>query len=107
MKADLKTVARAIDATQDTGRAVAIKYVKSDGSISTMLVNKVKRTPITPKAYTKAKPKVIHKSRKDNALLQVQDALQQGQLKTVTLWGIIAWNPAGKLDDWHSINRGS
>lgn len=104
MLADLKTVARAIDATIDTQRPVAVRYVDASGKISSRLVSKAtgKRRSDGTSSRRSTAPRM-----KESALLHVRDHTSRGQIRHLFLFGIIGWNQNGDTNNWHPIRRGT
>lgn len=99
MIADLKTVTSLLDA----GKVLGVRYVKADGEIVEMLVGK--RTPVVSSGSKSSERTKAAPHMKTRALIPVRDHGNQGQFKNLLLWGIIGFNPDGKLGEWHSIRR--
>ena len=109
MIAELKTVARLIDATatEDRGKAIAIRYVTESGEIREMLVSKPMKPGHKTQVVNTTQRRVVAPRIKEQALIQVHDHTDMGQYKSLFLFSIIAFNPEGNLSGpWHTIKRG-
>lgn len=110
MIVELKTVARAIDATgfENKGKSVAIRYVKEDGEIRDMLVSKAIRPKRRRTGDGATRALFVNTNYKEKALIKIMDHTDSARYKTVFLFGIIAFNPAGNLQGpWATIKRGT